>query len=88
MRTHEDEHCERYAGCHGEPDDDDQVTGWCECCGAECYGVAVDNGIGSYEYWGSKGVHHQIDCESNCCNAKVLDHDPNPDEEDCDVSES
>lgn len=25
---------------------------------ATCIWVAVDNGIGEYEYWGSKGVHH------------------------------
>lgn len=43
------------------------------------------DGIGSYEFWGCKGTHRQIDIESNCCNSLVLDHDPNPDEEDTDV---
>lgn len=82
MRHYDEEHFERHSGVHGEPDDDSSPTeGWCAHCNKECIGVAVDNGIGSYEYWGSKGVHHQIDIESNCCNAQVLDYDPGEYEE-------
>jgi hypothetical protein len=33
----------------------------------------VDNGIGPYEFWGSKGVHHDYCMESDCCEAAVLD---------------
>lgn len=83
MRTREDEDYERHAGY--SPDDDEPVTGWCECCGEECIAIEVDNGIGAYEYWGFKGVDRRIDIESNCCNAKVLDYYPEPEEEDCDV---
>lgn len=77
MRHHEEEYFERHSGVHGEPDDDSSPTeGWCAHCNKECIGVAVDNGIGAYEYWGSKGVDKRIDIESNCCNAQVLDYDP------------
>lgn len=85
MRTREEEGYERHGFC-GDPDDDHEtITGWCECCSQECEGIEVDNGVGRYEFWGFKGTHHQIDIESLCCNSRVLDHDPNPDEEDCDV---
>lgn len=90
MRTHEEDYDHDYErhGGYSLGDDDETIEGWCECCGQACHGITVDNGIGSYEYWGSKGTHHQYDIESSCCNATVLDHDPNPEEEDCDVSAS
>ena len=84
MRTHEEEGFERH-GEYSPGDDEETIDGWCECCGNECQGIEVDNGIGSYEFWGCKGTHRQIDIESHCCNSHVLDHDPNPDEEDTDV---
>jgi len=64
---------------YDECDDDgasDLPTGYCANCGEECFGISVDNGIGAYEYWGSKGVHHQIGIESSCCNAALLEHSP------------
>lgn len=35
----------------------------------------VDNGIGAYEYWGARGVHHQWELEWE------LEESPVPDEE-------
>lgn len=29
----------------------------CPHCGSDADGVWVDEGIGSYEYWGARGVH-------------------------------
>lgn len=55
-------------------EDDSSTTGWCCNCGKECYIEYVDNGIGSYEYWGQKGVHTQIDAESSCCGAEVVEN--------------
>ena len=56
-------------------DDDLPGSGWCVECGQECTPIAVDNGIGSYDYWGATGVHTQIDIESDCCNADVVDNE-------------
>jgi len=44
-----------------EPDIDyepERPLMYCNCCEEEVRAVQVDHGIGSYEYWGSKGVHH------------------------------
>ena len=32
--------------------------GWCEQCGCNRQSVRMDFGIGAFEYWGSKEVHH------------------------------
>lgn len=64
---------------YDECDDDgesDLPSGYCANCGEECVGISVDNGIGPYEYFGSKGTHHQWDIESSCCNASLLGHSP------------
>lgn len=45
---------------------------FCGCCGQPCSPRQVDNGIGAYEYWGSKGVDVRIDTESDCCDAPVF----------------
>ena len=50
---------------------DDLETRWCTECGEECYVVKVDNGIRPYEACGMKGVHHQYEWVSNCCEAPV-----------------
>ena len=59
-----------------EHDDGCDVSGYCDECGQECYGVLRDDGIGSYEYWGSRGTHHDWVAVSNCCEAKILDDNP------------
>ena len=82
MRT--EEHYERHGG-YSPGDDEETITGWCSCCEQACEGIEVDNGIGPYEFWGQKGTHKQIDIESTCCNAPLLDDNPHPDDEDCDV---
>ena len=43
----------------------------CTSCGEECGGKYVDNGIGSYEYWGYRGRHVQKDLASDCCEKDV-----------------
>ena len=56
-----------------EPPD---VDGWCDNCGEPCVGVWIDEGIGPYEYWGTRGVHHDWTVASDCCKATILEHDP------------
>lgn len=48
-------------------------TGICTDCGEECETLVVDNGIGSYEYGGSKGVDTRLEVVSDCCQASVTD---------------
>ena len=43
----------------------------CSSCGHECEVVTVDNGIGPYEFWGQRGVHHDYAAGSNCCGEPV-----------------
>lgn len=38
--------------------DDEGVYGYCPECECNVRSVRRDFGIGSYEYWGSHGVHH------------------------------
>jgi hypothetical protein len=49
------------------------VHGICDECGIECDSVQEDQGIGSYEYWGSVSVHHDYCDVSPCCGAKVVE---------------
>jgi Zn finger protein HypA/HybF involved in hydrogenase expression len=44
-----------------DPDisDDEGTYGWCEQCECNVGSIKVDFGIGGYEYWGSKEVHHE-----------------------------
>lgn len=39
----------------------------CCACNEPCVAIYVDNGIGSYEFWGQKGYHSQWDWVSDCC---------------------
>ena len=55
---------------------DDVPDGYCDDYGLPCYGIRVDEGIGSYEYWGQRCTHHDYVFKSHCCNATLLDHDP------------
>lgn len=56
-----------------DPHEDDHITGFCADCHEHCTSVTQDDGIGSYEYWGSKGVHHEYVEVSPCCAAEVLE---------------
>lgn len=46
---------------------------WCEECGEECDVQYVDQGIGSYEFWGQRGVDRNVLPCSDCCEAICLD---------------
>ncbi len=48
-------------------------VGICTECGAEADGVTVDEGIGSYEYWGMRGTHHDYRTVSKCCEADLAE---------------
>ncbi len=49
---------------------------WCAFCGKECDTKEVDFGIGSYEFWGARGVDIQL-CEvSSCCEDEILKAQP------------
>lgn len=62
-----------------QPEDEaEHLTGWCSECGKACTSVTVDEGIGPYEYWGSRGTHHDYVEESPCCNAPMSEE---PEEE-------
>lgn len=52
--------------------DEDMPSGICDSCGEECTATVVDEGIGPYEFWGSKGTHHDYHVCSPCCNAEVV----------------
>lgn len=43
----------------------------CSDCGMSCEVVAVDNGIGAYEFWGDRGIHHEWVDGSSCCGEAV-----------------
>ena len=49
------------------------MLGKCTECGEECNTIIIDYGIGSYEYWGAKGVDIQIEAVSDCCEAPTVD---------------
>jgi hypothetical protein len=53
--------------------DEDMPEGICDSCGEGCTATVIDEGIGPYEYWGSKGVHHAYATVSPCCNAEVVE---------------
>ena len=53
---------------------------WCCACKQECLVIEVDFGIGSYEYWGAKGVDIDLQEVSDCCEADWTEEDPNEDE--------
>jgi hypothetical protein len=57
------------------------LTKWCSACGKECYTRIEDEGIGEYEYWGSRGVDVRLVEVSDCCGEPVTDFDPKENEE-------
>jgi hypothetical protein len=64
-----------------EPDIDDRPRGYCVACQCWTDAKRVDFGIGAYEYWGCKGVHH--DWQEVCpeCEGELLDEEPISEEE-------
>lgn len=46
---------------------DDEEFAICKECGEECVIIVVDEGIGSYEFWGANGTHHDYREVSSCC---------------------
>jgi len=45
----------------------------CSNCGHLCGTIEVDNGIGPYEFWGDRGVHHDWQTVSGCCQEYLED---------------
>jgi hypothetical protein len=48
-------------------------SGICSDCGIQCESVTEDQGIGPYEYWGSREVDVQLVEVSPCCGAEVVE---------------
>ena len=46
---------------------------FCGSCGEPCSPKEIDEGIGSYEFWGHKGVDRRIVTVSHCCEASVYE---------------
>lgn len=44
-----------------------KAIGICSECKNHSAFKRVDDGIGSYEYWGARGVHHDYHWYSECC---------------------
>lgn len=76
IRRHSDD-------CDYDPDDD-RRSGFCAACGKECVAGYIDEGIGSYEYWGARGVDIRLVEVSDCCEAEVLDDPPEEENDDAD----
>lgn len=53
--------------CYG-----DDAGPFCGSCGEPCRPTDVDFGIGSYEYWGFKGVDTNVQTVSDCCEASLF----------------
>lgn len=49
------------------------MTTICNECGLECEAEIVDNGIGSYEYWGQMYTDHRWEEVSPCCGVSVVE---------------
>ena len=47
---------------------------YCGQCKKECSVRVVDEGIGAYEFWGSRGVDSHKVVVSNCCDAEVFEN--------------
>lgn len=46
---------------------------YCNECKQECKGKWVDFGIGSYEFWGARGIDTRMAFVSECCEADVFE---------------
>jgi hypothetical protein len=51
------------------------MKSYCAECHKECDTVELDYGFGSYEFWGARGTHSNIQTVSTCCEADVLSKD-------------
>ena len=50
------------------PETDEIVEGpICGACDAPCKVIVADQGIGAYEFWGSKGTDVDLQAVSDCC---------------------
>lgn len=48
----------------------------CACCGLPADTMTVDFGIGAYEYWGSKGIHSDVQEVTACCESDFVPNRP------------
>lgn len=69
--------CPAYEWAHhvglGKCQVDDLDDPVCEECGTPNPTITcVDHGIGSYECWGQRGIHHDYQPETTCCGAGVM----------------
>jgi hypothetical protein len=55
---------------------------YCVFCLQECETETVDEGIGSYEYWGAPGVDVKLVEVSACCGEDVTDELEETDDDD------
>ena len=46
---------------------------YCSECKQECKAITVDDGIGSYEFWGARGCDVRMRIASNCCEGDVFE---------------
>lgn len=53
--------------CQECPDEDESEYPYCGGCGNPCSTKIIDDGIGGYEFWGSKGYDSQKWVGSDCC---------------------
>lgn len=47
---------------------------YCNVCGKECEGQWIDEGIGSYEYWGAKYNDVRWVYVSDCCEGDLFEN--------------
>lgn len=59
-----------------KPNPEETPEGYCDDCALPCYGVLVDEGIGAYEFQGSRGFHHDYTYKSHCCLSTILESSP------------
>lgn len=58
----------------------------CSCCLENCEVIRVDYGIGPYEFWGHRRVHHDWGAGSACCKEPLIDPKTGKDLQDWQVS--
>jgi len=46
---------------------------YCGECKEECKVITVDDGIGSYEFWGARGCDVRLRAASDCCEGDVYE---------------
>lgn len=61
-------HREHGGKCKAKPGDQ-----FCGECGQPCKSSIVDFGIGSYEFWGQRGVDRNEQLASDCCEGEVFE---------------